>query len=406
MVDQQAAAQCAKLCDSFYLYDERSLTRSAQTLRDSFPGIDFLYSVKCNPHPLIIKALAEKGFGADAASLGEVLLSRECGLAPEDIYYSAPGKTPEDLARAVDLSTVIADSPGEVERLQALAQSRGITLKIGVRINPDFTLYTANGSSSKFGIDEETVFSLLPTWNALPNIRIVGLHVHCHSQELDAAILRRYHENVLALARRFSAGLATPLDFVNLGSGIGVPFTAQDRPVDVAALGKSTSALAAAFQKEFPGVRVLIESGRYATSAAGTYVSKVVDKKVSRGKTYVLLASTLNAFLRPAVNHMVEGQNPGKAPDACEPLYTGGGTVEFLPLTQTQERETVTLCGSLCTAADIVAEDISLPRLSVGDLVAIPNAGSYAYVLSPTQFAHLPLPRQFFICSTGQILES
>ena len=214
-----------KLADtsaSFYLYDERKIVENIISLQSNFADIKFLYSVKCNNNKNVLKSVFGKGLGADAASVREVLLARDCGLSKEEIYYSAPGKTLEDIRAAIDNSVIIADSVLEIEQLNKLAKERSETLEVGIRLNPNFTFFADNGVASKFGIDEEQAAKFI-IQEKYQNLNIVGIHVHLKSQELNASVLKRYYEKMIALAERFS-DLCGSLKFINMGSGLGIPY--------------------------------------------------------------------------------------------------------------------------------------------------------------------------------------
>ena len=368
--------------DSFYLYDEEVIREHTRRLKKDLPGVEFLYSIKCNPHRLVVRSVFEEGFGADAASLGEVLLAREQGLEAENIYYSAPGKTEKDISAALGRCVLIADSISEVERIQKTAAAAGVTAKIGVRLNPGFGFGGGEGGPSKFGIDEDRAMAVLPEWMALSNVEVVGLHVHMRSQVLDAGLLGRYYESLFELAERFQTAL------------------------DTAGLGERVRELMERFRSRLPGIRILIEVGRYAVGKSGVYVTKVVDKKVSRGVTYVVLKNTLNGFIRPSLARLVMSYAAEEKPKGSEPLFTAPDAFGFCPLTAGErEEETVTLVGNLCTATDVMAQGVTLPRLEVGDGVAVTNAGSYAAVLSPTQFSGQTPPAELFLTVKGEILE-
>ena len=167
-----------------YIYSHDKLAAQAATLREMFPAYDFLFSVKANPFPPVVKALAALGIGADAASAQEVLLARECGMEKENIFFSAAGKTDAALELAWDDCRIIADSLGEVARIGALAQRRGAAAEIGIRINPVFSMDGGQSSASKFGIDEEDLPRLRDMLASLP-VQICGIHVHLRSQNLD-----------------------------------------------------------------------------------------------------------------------------------------------------------------------------------------------------------------------------
>ena len=136
-----------------YLYEYEVMAQQVKTLQGTFPNFDLLYSVKANPYPPVVKALASFGIGADAASAGEVAHARDCGMWAEDIFFSAAGKSDAALQRAWDDCEIIADSLGEVSRIGALAAQRGEHRAIGIRMNPAFAFGGGAGVTSKFGID-------------------------------------------------------------------------------------------------------------------------------------------------------------------------------------------------------------------------------------------------------------
>ena len=404
-MERNAILKLAESYDSFYLYEEAVILRNINRLKADFPGVSFLYSAKCNPYPKVLECVLAQGFGIDAASAAECVMGQRAGLEPNQILYSAPGKTLADIKAALPIATVIADSAGEVGRIQQAAAELGITADIGLRVNPDFSYGTDSGAASKFGIDEQLIYDSMEAWKKLPNIRIVGLHAHLKSQELSAETLKGYYRNMFRLSVSMREAFGT-LKFVNLGSGMGIPFCETDKPFDTTALGAETQRLMAEFQEKLPETRFYIETGRYAVGTAGTYVAKVVDKKVTHGKNFVLLSATLNGFARPSMVAMLE-HFMGNGPIAAwEPIYTGDHSFQMIPLVETAERETVTVTGNLCTGTDLVLSDADMPKMEVGDTVVFPNAGSYAAVISPMQFASQPKPAQLFLRVDGTVVNT
>lgn len=400
MLDRELILKLAEKYESFYLYDGRTVLDSIAALGSSFEGVRFLYSAKANPHPSVLRCIFDEGFGLDAASMGEVSMGVKLGLAPEDIYYSAPGKSMNDLDAALEKCVIIADSAAELERIQYLAARHGVKAEVGVRINPNFTFDGEGGVSCKFGIDEDAALKKLAEWDKLKNLHICGIHVHSRSQELDTQRLCDYYGRMFELAVRCQKTLGRQLHFVNMGSGIGIPYAATDSAVDLKKLGAHMNKLCKEYAAELPEARIFIETGRFVSGRAGVYVTHVNDVKTSLGKKYVILANTLNGFVRPSIAQMVE--RPSDAAP-CEPLYTGPDAFGFAPLTDETETETVTVCGNLCTGADVIAQDTELPRLRTGDVFVITNAGSYAAVLTPMQFASLTPPVQIFAAPDGRL---
>lgn len=399
MADRQVLLQQLRYHNSFYLYEESCILDSIRRLKDNFPGAQFLYSMKCNPAGRVLDTVFSQGIGADAASLGEVDAAWKRGVSPDLIYFSAPARTEADLRAAWGRCVLIADSLHELEMIRRIAAEKGEIPAIGVRINPDFTFAADEGVAGKFGIDEAAL------WSAdLSGLDIVGIHVHAKSQELSADVLAHYYENMFALIERVQQHLGVTLHFANFGSGLGIPFAPGEEPLDVVGLGKRFQEMRRVCAEKWPQLKILIESGRYIVGKSGTYVTRVLDKKVSHGKTFVLLYGTLNGFARPAVGEMVRSLSDHPYP--YEPIFTHVQASALLPLTDHTETETVTLAGNLCTSADIIARDVTLPRMDIGDGLALDNAGCYAAVMTPMQFAFLTPPAQLFLTADGRIMEA
>lgn len=397
-MNRNVIEQLAKKYDSFYLYEQEGILNSIGNLKDNFPSVDFLFSVKCNPNENVLRTIFNQKFGVDAASLNEVYISKKLGVKKDDIYYSAPGKMKKDIEGAVENSVIIADSIREVERIQEVAKEKGINVEIGIRINPNFGFYSEVPSPSKFGIDEDLAFGLFNT--TFDNLKIVGIHVHLRSQELNINVLKGYYTNMLRLANRVKNEIGE-LKFLNLGSGIGIDYAKEDMPLDLKELGIFVETQIAEFKAQNPETKIMIETGRYLVGKNGYYVTKVIDKKTSFGKTYVILKNTLNGFIRPSVEKMMLLTNPEAK--SWEPLYTGKNSFSFTTFSD-KELQRVNLVGNLCTATDVIAEDIDLPVLEEEDIVVINNAGAYAYVLSPMQFSQQDKPEEIMLGVNGEII--
>ena len=377
--------------DSFYLYDEKIIKNSISNLRKVFLEIEFLYSVKCNSNVNVLKSIFSEGFGADAASLAEVLMVRKLDLDKNKIYYSAPGKTSKDIEIAINESNLIADSIEEIRRINMVSKSLNKVTEIGVRLNPDFS-----GKASKFGVDEDIFYDFLQN-NSCQNIKIVGIHVHLKSQELNVETLANYYKNMFLLVEKVQNTLSYKLKYVNMGSGMGIQYSKSDVPLDLDRLKNLVKDNLSEFKKHNPDITIFIETGRYVTAKSGFYIMKVLDKKVSYGTTYLILKNTLNGFIKPSVIKLVskyEKENPV----SWEPLFTSKDAFEILTFKEeTDKKEKVTLVGNLCTATDVIAEDIVLPSMDCGDVIVINNAGSYAAVLSPMQFSSQEKPVEVFL---------
>lgn len=390
--------------DSFYLYSQKEINKRIDDLQSFFPEVEFIYSMKCNSNPFVTKSIFKRGLGADAASAGEVRLASYLGLSKDQIYYSAPGKSKKDIERSLKYATIIADSLGELEKIDEICKEMGIYEEVGVRINPNFSFFTEEKSPSKFGVDQDQFVEFLQN-NACKNIKVTGIHVHLHSQELNPDRLINYYRNVLRLGKDLSDLSGYDLSYVNMGSGIGINYSIEDKPMDLAYLSEKANKLIKEFKDDYKNTKVIIETGRYLLGKAGVYVTKVIDKKVSNGKTFVILKNTLNGFIRPAIEQFVGTYTEDKDVKAWEPLFTGMGSFQYKVINKTKEKERVNLVGNLCTATDLIAEDIEIERLEPGDLLVINNAGAYAAVLTPMQFASLEKPVEFLLTEDNKLLK-
>ena len=389
MLDLKITAPC-------YIYDGQMIQSACRELKSSLPGFEFLYSVKANPFEPVVRCIISQGFGVDAASLREVKESVACGISPSDIFYSAPGKRESDLRGTWGKCTIIADSLNEIRLMERIAAESQEDVAIGLRLHPGFSMNGDIAVSSKFGIDLEDMQALKDTLKSCPHVRPIGIHVHLKSQVLDVEKLSRYYERVMETALALRDALDIEMRFINFGSGIGTVYdTAKDKPIDLAALNRAVQKIHEANQHLH--ARLLIETGRFIVCRAGKYVTPVVDKKTSHGVTYLIVANGLNGFMRPAIAAMLGKVADGRELSAMEPIFTQEKEFDVRIINGSAEQEIVTVVGSLCTAMDVIAENVCLNKAEIGDLLEISNAGSYAYTLSPLLFASGDLPKQYLL---------
>lgn len=377
------------------------MSRNITELKSSFPDVKFLYSFKANPNEHVIDTVKENGMGCDAASSGEVWKAVIAGFPAKDIYYSAPGKSVEDIESTIGICNIIADSINEIKIINSVAERKDMHVGIGVRINPDFGFGKNDPAPSKFGVDEDELFRFLSKEHT-DHASINGIHVHLRSQCLDPLEIREYYVNMIGLAKMVME--FTDLSYVNMGSCIGVPYSGSDEPLDLRSLGERSSKMFSSFKRAHKDTELLIESGRYVTCDAGVYVTKVMDVKDSRDKTFIILKNTLNGFVRPPIAHVISAYDPNASP--CEPLFTSPDAFRLEVIDPADENQTVTVTGNACTSADTIAEDIVMPMMKKGDVIMITNAGSYGYVLTPMQFSSIDRPLEFFIDSDGKVIDS
>ncbi len=388
-----------------YVYDSHAVERSIAALRDALPGFALLYSMKANPFRPLLEFMRGRGLGIDAASAGEVQAALEAGFAPADIFYSCPGKTEEDLAFALGRATAVADSLGELERLDRIAGQLGRRAGIGLRINPAASLgpqpdapLVPQGSPSKFGIDEERILASFDALRRLRHVRIEGIHVYLRSQIASAEAICQATARCVRLVRSLEQGLDSRFSWVNVGGGFASALGEGLPGLDLALLRRGMAGLPA----QLPHLRFMAEAGRFLAAGAGTFWTPIADIKDSRGVRFYVTAGGLDGMLRPALALLLARMAHGAPAWPLEPLYSSAEchSIRLVRADGTPaagETETVTVAGPLCTALDVLAEAIRLPKAKIGDWIAVSNAGAYCATLSPAGFASRPRPREYLI---------
>lgn len=371
----------------FYAYDRAHVAARVAALRAALPArLRLHYAVKANPLPTLLAHLAGLVDGFDVASAGELRAALAAGMAPAAVSFAGPGKREHELAAALDAGVVVAvESPGEFQRLARMAAGRARPPSVVLRLNPDFSLKRAGmsmaGGPSPFGMDVDQARQLLAA-ACPPTLDIIGVQVFAGSQSLSAEAILACQEATLALAAELAPLLPGGLRYLNLGGGLGIPYFPGEQPLDLAALGKGLSALAARHADLFATTEVVLELGRYLVGEAGYYVCAVVDVKQSRGRRYAVVDGGLH-------QHLANSGNLGQVLRRNYPVVAG--------VERGAARQRVTVVGPLCTPLDVVADEVDLPPLAPGDLVVVLQSGAYGASASPTAFLGHPPPVELLV---------
>ncbi|MDQ7808731.1 pyridoxal-dependent decarboxylase, exosortase A system-associated [Amycolatopsis sp. A133] len=372
----------------FFAYDRSLVTARVERVRSALPGgVELSYAVKANPMPALLHHLAGLVDGLDVASAGELRQALDTTVPPERISFAGPGKTPAELARAVAAGvTVELESTTELARVQEAGDRLGLTPRVALRVNPDFAVRGSGmrlgGGPQQFGIDAERVPAVLAEVGAA-GLDFQGFHVFAGSQNLRAESLCEAQRATVDLVLQLADAAPGPVRSVNLGGGFGIPYTARDTALDLDEVGENLAKLLeVSLRPALPEARVVIELGRYLVGEAGVYLTRVVDRKVSRGTTFLVVDGGLHHQLA-ASGHF------GQAIRRNYPLALAsapGGP-----------EETVTVVGCLCTPLDLLGDRVSLPGAAIGDLIAIFQAGAYGLTASPTAFLGHPAPPEVLV---------
>lgn len=375
----------AELGTPLFLYDSALIAARVRSLRAAMPAeVHLHYAIKANPLPAVVNLLAGLTDGLDVASVGELGVALASGVQPERISFAGPAKRDPELAAAIQAGIILnIEGAGELERAARIATALGLPLKAALRINPDFEVKGSGmrmgGGAKPFGVDTDQAPALLARMAAL-GVDFHGFHIFAGSQNLSADAIAEAQALSLALAARLAAHAPRPPRHVNIGGGLGVPYTPQDKPLDLARLGESLHARLARKEPALVQAAIVLELGRYLVAEAGVYLTRVVEKKQSRGETFLITDGGLHHQLAASGNF---GQAIRRNyPVAIANKYTQPAA------------GTASVVGCLCTPLDKLGEKIPVPDADAGDIVAVFLAGAYGATASPGRFLSHPEPAE------------
>ncbi|WP_210544230.1 pyridoxal-dependent decarboxylase, exosortase A system-associated [Rhodoferax sp. PAMC 29310] len=365
----------------FYAYDRALLKARVAELRLALPeGIKLHYAMKANPMPAVVGLMAGLVDGIDVASAGELKVALDVGAHPQEISFAGPGKRDVELRQAVASRVLInIESFREVSVLASISSDLGLPARVAVRVNPDFELKGSGmkmgGGPKQFGVDVEQIPDLLAKV-ASAGLAFEGFHLFAGSQNLRAESICEAQQKSYELALRLADGAPSPVRFLNLGGGFGIPYFPGEKRLDLAPIGDNLAQLVQRAKTELPETSLVIELGRYFVGEAGVYVTRILDRKVSRGQVYLVADGGLH-------HHLAASGNFGQVVRKNYPVTIG--TRADAP-----EKEVVSVVGPLCTPLDLLADRMTLPVADVGDLAVVFQSGAYGPTASPQGFLGHP----------------
>jgi diaminopimelate decarboxylase len=350
------------------------------------------YAMKCNPHPEILKRMMRRVETLDISSGGELKAALRVGWPADRTSFTGPAKLPADLTASVThgIGDVILESVREARLLSAAAGRAGRHQRVLVRVAPKkvprgFGVNMA-GKPCQFGIDEEDLDPALEEIKALPHLRLSGFHVYSGTQCLKTDSLAENYEIFIDIFQRFSAAHDISPEKLILGSGIGIPYLDGERSVDLAPIAErvNPSLEALRSQPRFARAALLLETGRYLIGEAGIYLTRVVNRKQSRGAQICTFDGGMNHHLG-ACGHlgMVLHRN-----------YQMFKVSSDRPDTEEQPYD---LYGPLCTSIDTLGRGVKFPGLDVGDVIGVRCSGAYGITASPLNFISHPPPKEILV---------
>jgi diaminopimelate decarboxylase len=362
-----------------YVYSAAAIRSTWRRFDAAFASVSHQvhYALKANSTLALLRVLRGLGSFADANSWGEIEVALRAGFIPERLVFTGVGKTADELRRAVPLglASINAESPGELERIDAVARNLGTRARVSVRLNPDIEAgahpHLSTGRRvSKFGVPIELGRELYRAMTGMPGLQPVGVHAHIGSQITDLAPLRRAAEALAEFAGQLRAdGIA--IEHLDLGGGLGISY-------DESAAPTVEDYAAAVLPAVGPtGLTILLEPGRAIVASSAVLLATVVDVKAwFDANPIVVLDTGMTELIRPA-------------------LY--GAYHRIAPVTPRAGAERPwEIVGPLCESSDVIGSGRVLPPLEVGDVVAVFDAGAYGSAMSST-YNRRPLPCEVMV---------
>ncbi len=349
-----------------YVYSHSQIVRNYRAFDSAFPETPHLiaYAVKANSNGAILRALAQEGSGADVVSGGELARALAAGIPPERVVFAGVGKRKQELEQALEAEILMvnAESMGELEAIRQLAGKHRRPARIAIRINPDVAAgahtYVATGrAQDKFGIPVSKVVAAFRYASTYRELCVAGLHLHIGSQIIELEPYRKaLHAAFQLIDELANEGIV--LQYLDIGGGLGISYTGEAVPAP-----GDLAAIVTARAKDWGG-RLIIEPGRAIVGDAGVLLTEVLYRKASVSRSFLVVDSGMNDFVRPC-------------------LYQAQHRVS--PVTQREgEREEVDVVGPVCESADVLARACVLPAVRPGDYLAIRDVGAYGFSMAST----------------------
>jgi diaminopimelate decarboxylase len=390
--DVSVSALAARYGTPAFVYDRSVLDRKLDSLRRSLPSrFSVYYSVKANPAQAFLTHLVSRGCGLEIASAGEFRSALRAGCDPRRVLFAGPGKTVAELELVLEqgIGEIHIESIVEARRVAAIARRLGSRANVALRVNPagegEGGAMRMGGRPTPFGVDEEELEVVLDALLAESALDFRGIHVFAGTQILEANVLVNQYAHGIAIARRASKHIGRPLHTVDFGGGLGIPYFAREKELDLDDLRSGLAALFAELESDadFSNTQFLVEPGRFLAGEAGVYIARVNDIKVSRGKKFLILDGGMN-------HHLAASGNLGQTIKRNYP-------VALLNRMNAPNEETVDVVGPLCTPLDTLARGAALPRAEIGDLFGVFQSGAYGLSASPVGFLSHPAPAEIWV---------
>ena len=356
------AAECGT---PVYVYSGSAIREQYSQLERALTGLDHRlhYSVKANSNLAILRLLQACGAGVDIVSGGELYRALLAGFTGKDIVFSGVGKTEREMEEALrgDVLLFNVESDQELQVLADVAKRVGVRARVALRVNPEVMVDTPHpytrtgGKGMKFGIPFDEALAVAECALELDDVELVGLDMHVGSQISQLAPYEAGLSRLLHLKSEIERVGPSRLRYLDMGGGLAVSYESDDA-IDVSVFGETVKRLLGG-----AGMQILLEPGRFLVGNAGALLTRVLYRKRSGGKNFIITDAGMNDLLRPShyqAYHRIEA-------------------VSKVGLTTIAD-----VVGPVCESGDFFAIDRQVDDVVRGDLLAVQSAGAYGFVMS------------------------
>lgn len=345
-----------------FIFDADEFGRRAKNVKSAIGGASLCYSIKANP--FLLACLPEEIDRVEVCSPGELAICRRVGVDPSTVVYSGVNKGSEDIAEAIEYGAELltAESLRQLGLINAAALAAGKRVRVALRLT----------SGNQFGMDSENLKRAVAEKGSYEGVDIVAIHYYSGTQKKKLAVVEKELAELEELADTLEERFG--LSGISLEYGPGLPadyFGDDPEGRDMAVLAEAGAMIAAVAARR----SVTVEFGRFLASPCGIYLTAAADIKNNNGENFVICDG--------GINHLkYYGQTMAMQTPPITLLGDHG-----------EKTEDYTLCGSLCTTADILVRKVTLPALSVGDVLAFGRCGAYSVTEGIGLFLSRQLPR-------------
>ena len=349
-----------------YVYSAATLRRHLGVVQAAFARVPTVvcYSVKANSTLAVLKLFAGAGSGFDIVSHGELARVLKAGGDAKKVVFSGVGKREDEMAAALKAGLLMfnVESAEELALLDRVGRRLGVRAPFALRVNPDVDAkthrYIATGlKTSKFGVPFEEAVALYGKSRRMKGLEARGVDCHIGSQLTDARPVKQAITRVAGLYAELKAQ-GFPLTHLDVGGGLGVTYS-KERPPGVAAYAKAVLDSASHL-----GATLVLEPGRVLVANAGVLLTRVLFRKKTPSKRFLIVDAGMNDLLRPALyeaHHDIVAVKPRRG-----------------------SKTTMEIVGPVCESSDVLGHGRSMPPLEQGDLLAVKTAGAYGMSMAST----------------------